>query len=500
MFLNLVVNCQRTTVDIYVSTYGNDDVECGSLNSPCKTIEGSFSSFQSIIENMSPYYYQLNLYFYSGTYYSTSPQELFSYYVSFYTISEQTTYSSGDFVYFANNATTPMFKVTNSGSYVMPTVVIFNDIIISNPYYSSTHLNEAYFMYIDPNQNVNTINVQFNGVSIPFGPISEIVYVYNQNYNTNPMGDWESYSQNLIVPYVTIGFSDSEFGNDIYTSSFDYSLVYSPYFPISLTIDNCNFTKIIASQTLFPIGRSQISFSNIQMEEVFVSYKPFFVIQNSQVTIRDSSFAGTIDHCAFLVCLGCFFDFRNNNNQFYYQSYSWNQDYPVLDIEKSFATIANSSIALTGQQQQQNDQGVIYAINSDVSIRMSAFSSNISFLINSDGSNFYGYLVGLSIYNSVYQYYVCSTKHRSVFKGDGFFRSNVPYGKNCEYYDDYQDTISALDFVFVGVAFVLLCSFLIYSLRICCLKRKSKRILDTHTYTPICSGDISPISSINPNI
>ncbi|KAM9978317.1 hypothetical protein ACTFIY_012077 [Dictyostelium cf. discoideum] len=490
IFLNSIVNSQTTQLTVSSSS-GIDNYQCGGYQ-PCKTIDGALNSYKYSYGTFFP----LVLNFFVGTYSTLTSQNLTSLNVTFNAMPQ----NSYDIISFASNLTTPMFSIYQTSPSVN-TYIYFNGIEIVNPTYTGIRTNS--FIHIDPSDyEANLVNIEFNQVSIPYGLVAELIYVDGQYVDMdNAQYGWsDSMAINSAssVPSISISFFDSQFGNDFFTSSFSKSLVYSPKYPISLTVDSCNFTKVVASETLFPIGGSQISFSNIQMSDVLVSFKPFFIFENSQITIRDSSFAATLESAQFLISFGSFLDFRNNEAAFNYQIGFWNQDYPVLDIEKSFATISNSTISLDGQQQQQTDQGVIYAVNSDISLRLNLISSNISFIINSDGSNFYGYLLTFQqTYTSQYNYLVCSKNHKSTFRGDETFGYMPTYSKNCNYYDQYINTVSALNFVFVGVAFVLLCSAIVCCFRICFEKRKLKKKVDTHIYTPVSNGEITPI---NPSV
>ncbi|KAN0041589.1 hypothetical protein ACTFIV_004133 [Dictyostelium citrinum] len=495
IFLNSIVNSQGVIELQVSSSSGIDTYPCGT-NQPCHTIDGALNTYQYMIK-----YYQQNtpliLNFLTGTYSTFTSQNLTGLNVTFNAV----ILDSYDAINFSNNLSTPMFRIVNNQQTATHTNIYFNGIRVVNPTYTGIRVDS--FLHIDPSNyfGTNQINIEFNQVSIPYGPTSDLVYIDSQAMDLEtPQNDWtDGWSTSSVSPFISIGFFNCEFGNDYYTSSFQNPLVYSPNFPISLTVDNSSFTKVIASETLFPLGRSQISFSNIQMSDVLISYKPLFVFVTSQITIRDSSFAGTLENAQFLISFGSFIDFRNNDAQFNYRANSWSQDYPVLDIEKSFATISNSSIYLTGTQVQQSDQGIIYAINSDISLRLNIMSSNISYIINSDGSNFYGYLLSFyQSYSSQYYYLTCSKTHRSTFRGDDSFRNMPQESQNCNYYEQYKNTVSALNFVFVGVACVLLCSAVVCCFKICFEKRKCKKSVDTHTYTPVCDGDITPINPVVP--
>ncbi|KAN0000344.1 hypothetical protein ACTFIZ_000789 [Dictyostelium cf. discoideum] len=492
IFLNLNVNSQDI-IELQVSALsGVDSYLCGT-NQACETIDGAFTSYQYMANSYERPPLVLN--FSPGTYTSFTSRNLTAFNVTFNSVA-QVGYGAATFM---SNYSNPMFTIYQTST--TNTNIYFNGIEIGNPSYTRKLIGS--FIHIDTTdyQNYQT-NIEFNEITIPYGQVADLIYVDDGPIVYSQQNGWSnSYAINLAspTPLISISFTNSQFGNDYYTSSFQNSLVNSPKYPISLTVDSCNFTKIIASQTLFSIGSSQISFSNIQMSDVLVSYKPFFIFENSQITIRDSSFAGTLDNCQFLISFGSFLDFRNNDVAFnQINNFFWSQNYAVLDIEKSFSTITNCTISLVGQQQQQSDQGVIYAINSDISLRLNTISSNVSFIINSDGSNFYGYLLSFQqTYFSQYSYLVCSKNHKSTFRGDETFGSMPDFSKNCDYYEQYEKTVSALTFVFVGVAFVLLCSGIVYCFKFCCEKRKSKKTVDTHIYTPISSGEITPI---NPNV
>ncbi|KAM9960058.1 hypothetical protein ACTFIW_007291 [Dictyostelium discoideum] len=488
IFLNSIVNSQTTQLTVSTST-GIDNYQCG-VNQPCKTIDGALNSYKYTYGESYP----LVLNFLVGTYSTLTSQNVTALNITFNAVLQY----SYELVCFASNLSTPMFNIYQTSS-PANTNLYFNGIQITNPTYTGIRTDS--FIHIDPSgyYDASQINIEFNQVSIPYGPVADLIYVdgvyVDMDASQYGWSDSLAIDAATSTPSISISFFDSQFGNDYYTSSFANSLVYSPKYPISLTVDSCNFTKVISSETLFPIGGSQISFSNIQMTDVLVSFKPFFIFENSQITIRDSSFAGTLESAQFLISFGSFLDFRNNEAAFNYQANSWNQDFPVLDIEKSFATISNSTISLDGQQQQQTDQGIIYAVNSDISLRLNLISSNISFIINSDGSNFYGYLLTFQqTYTSQYNYLVCSKTHKSTFRGDETFSYMPTFSKNCNYYEQYINTVSALNFVFVGVAFVLLCSAIVCCFRICFEKRKLKKKVDTHTYTPVSNGEITPIN------